>query len=374
MNLRGVLRNRTVKNAGWLIGGRVIHMILAFFVGLLTARYLGPGNYGLINYAASFTSFFASVCTLGINSIIIKNFVDYPDEEGTAIGTAIILRLISSFLSFLMVVGIVLIIDRNEPVTIWVVILCGMGMIFQVFDTINYWFQSKLQSKFTSIATTIAYFVVSAYKIYLLATEKTVIWFAISSSVDYIVIAVFLWWIYKKQNGPKMCFSWKKAKELLGAGHHFILAGLMVSIYGGVDKFMLKHLMDEATVGYYATALAICNMWVFVLSAIIDSLYPSILQAFKENRKEFEFKNRRLYAIVFYVSTFVSLIFVLLGNWIVGILYGDAYLPAADPLKIITWYTAFSYLGVARNAWMVCYNCQKYLKYLYIGAAVTNVI
>ena len=72
MNLRGFLKNRIVKNAGWLIGGRIVHMILAFFVGLLTARYLGPGNYGLINYAASFTSFFASVCTLGINSIIIN--------------------------------------------------------------------------------------------------------------------------------------------------------------------------------------------------------------------------------------------------------------------------------------------------------------
>ena len=84
MNLRGFLKNRIVKHAGWLIGGRIVHMILAFFVGLLTARYLGPGNYGLINYAASYTSFFASVCTLGINSIIIKDFVDHPDEEGTA--------------------------------------------------------------------------------------------------------------------------------------------------------------------------------------------------------------------------------------------------------------------------------------------------
>ena len=374
MNLRGFLKNRIVKNAGWLIGGRIVHMILAFFVGLLTARYLGPGNYGLINYAASFTSFFASVCTLGINSIIIKDFVDHPDEEGTAVGTAIILRLISSFLSFLMVAGIVLVVDRNEPVTVLVVILCGLGMIFQVFDTINYWFQAKLQSKFTSIATTVAYIVVSAYKIFLLATEKSVAWFAVSTSIDYVVIAVFLLWIYKRQNGPKMTFSWKKAKQLLSSGQHFILAGLMVSIYGGVDKFMLKHMLDEAAVGYYATALAVCNMWVFVLSAIIDSMYPAILQAYQDDQKDFAVKNRRLYAMVFYVSTVVSVVFVVFGDLIIRILYGKDYAPAAAPLKIITWYTAFSYLGVARNAWMVCHNCQKYLKYLYIGAAVLNVI
>ena len=48
--------------------------------------------------------------------------------------------------------------------------------------------------------------------------------------------------------------------------------------------------------------------------------------------------------------------------------------PTVQPLRIIVWYTAFSYLGVARNAWMVCENRQKYLKYLYISAAIINVI
>lgn len=55
------------------------------------------------------------------------------------------------------------------------------------------------------------------------------------------------------------------------------------------------------------------------------------------------------------------------------LIYGEAYLPAVQPLRIVTWYTAFSYLGVARNAWIVCENQQRYLKYLYVGAAACNV-
>lgn len=55
-------------------------------------------------------------------------------------------------------------------------------------------------------------------------------------------------------------------------------------------------------------------------------------------------------------------------------MYGEAYLPTVGPLRIVTWYTAFSYLGVARNAWGVSENKQNYLKYLYVGAAVTNVV
>lgn len=45
-----LLKSKVAKNASWLIAGRVVQMVLSFFVGLLTARYLGPGNYGLISY------------------------------------------------------------------------------------------------------------------------------------------------------------------------------------------------------------------------------------------------------------------------------------------------------------------------------------
>ena len=113
MGLRNISKNKVVKNAGWIIGGRLVNKLLAFLVGLLTARYLGPSNYGLINYAAAYISFFASICTLGINSIIVKNFVDHPDEEGKTIGTTLLLRAVSSLLSALMIVGIVGIVDRD---------------------------------------------------------------------------------------------------------------------------------------------------------------------------------------------------------------------------------------------------------------------
>ena len=87
MKILNLLKNKVVKNAGWIIGGRVVHMICAFVVSILTARYLGPGNYGLINYATAYTTFFYSICTLGINSVLVKAFIDEPEKEGETLGT-----------------------------------------------------------------------------------------------------------------------------------------------------------------------------------------------------------------------------------------------------------------------------------------------
>lgn len=90
--LQSLRKNKVVRNAGWIIGGKIANKLLAFVVGIFAARYLGPSNYGLINYAAAYAAFFASLCTLGINSVIVKNFVDHPDQQGETIGTTLLLR------------------------------------------------------------------------------------------------------------------------------------------------------------------------------------------------------------------------------------------------------------------------------------------
>lgn len=372
--LQTLKTNKVVKNAGWLICGKAANKLLAFVVGIFAARYLGPSNYGLITYAAAYATFFASLCTLGINSVIVKNFVDHPQQEGETIGTTLVLRAISSLLSALTIIGIVSIVDRGERLTVIVVALYSVGLVFQVFDTLNYWFQSRLQSKYSAIAELISYAVMSVYKIVLLVLGKSVEWFAVASALDYTVLAVLLLAAYFKNGGTRFRCSISKAKELLKSSNGFIAAGLMVSIYACTDKLMLKQMLGPDAVGHYALAVSVSVAWAFVLSAIIDSLYPEIVQSFQTDRLRYERKNRQLYAIVFYVSLFVSALICLVARPFVAIIYGETYLPAVAPLRIVVWYTAFSYLGVARNAWMVCENQQRYLKYLYVSAALINVI
>lgn len=365
--------NKEAKNASWLIGGKIAQMVLSFFVSILTARYLGPSNYGTISYVNTYVAFFTSLCTLGINSVIIKDFVEKPQEQGEAVGTTLAMRFISSFLSVIMIMCIVNVVDHDEPTTIVVAALCSVSLLFQVFDTFNYWFQSRYESKITSIVTFVAYAATALYRLVLLALHKDVEWFAFATSVDYIVLGAILFYSYRKYNGPKLSITIEKGKSLLGRSYHYILSGMMVAIYGQTDKFMLKQMLDETSVGYYSLASSVNLMWVFVLQAIIDSMYPTIMRLYEKDREQFDRKNRQLYAIVIYVSMAAAVCFVLFAPLVIRILYGDAYMPAVGPLRIITWYTIFSYLGVARNAWIVCENKQKYLEYMYLSAAFINI-
>ena len=373
-SIKNALKNRIVKNAGWLMIGRVIHMILSFVIGLLTARYLGPANFGVLNYAGAYTTFFMAFCTLGINSVIVKNFVDHPEESGETIGTTIVLRLISSFMSIGVIVGIVSIVDKGDKVTVLVVFLYSLSLLFQVFDTFNYWFQSKLMSKYYAIATLISYSIASAYKVLMLALNMSVEWFAVANSVDIGIVAVIMYIIYRKKGGPGFSVSFRKAKELLSVSCSYILSGLMVAIYAATDKVMLKHMLDESSVGFYSLAVSIATVWTFVLAAIIDSMNPSIMEYHNTDKRRYLIMNKRLYALVFYISILASAIICVIAPVFIRVVYGEAYLPAVGPLRIVVWYVAFSYLGVARNAWIVCERKQKYLKYIYLSSALINVV
>ena len=372
--IKNLLHNRVAKNAGWLVAGKIAQMAISLVIGVLTSRYLGPSNYGLINYAGAYTAFFASICTLGINSVIVKELVDQPERDGEIVGTSLVLRALSSFFSALTIVAISLVVDANEPTTQVIVALCAISCVFQIFDTFNYWFQAKMRSKTTAIATFVAYTITALYKAILLIAGKPVTYFAFAMSVDYICMGVLLLIGYRKHGGGRLKCSFAYGAQLLKKSYHFILPGLMVAVYAQTDKIMLKQMLTEAEVGYYSTAVSLCNMWCFVLSAIIDSLYPPIMDAFKKSKEEFDKKNKLLYAIVFYLSVTVSLLLTFFGSFVINVLYGEAYAPAVAPLQVVTWYTAFSYLGVARNAWIVCMKKQKYLKYIYCSAAIINVI
>lgn len=369
-----VLRNKEIINAYWIIVGKAFQMILSLFVGLLTTRYLGPSNYGLINYGASYVALFASICSLGINSVIIKEFADYPEEQGTTIGTALCLKAFASLFSAIMIVSFVCIIDQNDSLTIVVTALCSISLLFHIFDTFNYWFQFRYKSKVTAIITLLAYIIVSIYKIILLHFCADVKWFALSTSIDYIVVAILLFASYLRNGGQRIRVSWTRGKHILFNSYHYILAGIMVSIYAQTDKLMLARMLNQASVGYYSVATTICGIWTFVLAAIIDSIYPTIIRLFNNGDVNMYIrKNKQLYSIIFYVSISVSIIFLFGGKMVVRILYGDAFLPAVLPLKVISLYTAFSYLGTARNAWIICEKKQNYLIYIYVGAALTNV-
>lgn len=366
--------NKVAKNATWIIACRVVQAVFALVINMLTARYLGPSNFGLITYASSLVAFVLPVMQLGFSNILVQEVVNNPEREGETLGTSIFLSLCSSICCIIGITTFSLIANHDEPVTILVCLLYSFILIFQALDLMQYWFQAKYLSKYTSIVSLCAYLFVSAYKIYLLVTAKSVYWFAISNAFDFALISISIIVIYHKLGGQKLSFSKELGKEMFNRSKHYILSSMMVTVFAQTDKIMIKLMIDETATGYYGAAVACAGMTSFVFTAIIDSFRPSIFEGQKISEDVFEHRLTILYSIIIYISLVQSIVMTILARLIIHILYGTAYAPAVGALQIVVWYTTFSYMGSVRNIWILANNKQHYLWKINLMGAMTNIV
>lgn len=369
-----MIQSKTVKNASWIIGCRLIQAILALLVTMISARYLGPSGYGLINYAASLVAFFVPVMQLGLNSTLVQEIVSAPEQEGETLGTALALTFTSSIACIIGIGVFAWFANRGETQTILVCVLYSILLVFQSLEMIQYWFQAKLMSKYTSITILAAYVVVAVYRIGLLITGCSIYWYAISQALDFAIIAVVLLVLYNRLSEHKLRISLKRAKLMLAKSKYYIISGLMITVFAQTDRIMLKMMLNEAAVGYYSAAVMCASLTAFVFVAIIDSARPSILEGKNKANDVFEERLKILYAVIIILALLQSCVITVFAKIIVNILYGAEYQCSIEALRIIVWYTTFSYLGAVRDIWILAENKQNYLWVINLSGATANVI
>ncbi|MBP1554713.1 MAG: oligosaccharide flippase family protein, partial [Oscillospiraceae bacterium] len=236
---------KEVKNTFWIILFRIIRLGLSFFVSILTARYLGPERYGITYYAVSLAGFFVPVALLGLNDTLIRELSESPDREGEILGTSLIMSSVPSVLSSAVMVFLAFLLNRNDSVTVWFCGLYSLSLLFQNYELLTCWFQRRFQSKYPSAAVVLAFVVSSAYRVYLLVTQKEILWFAMTTVIDYAIMSLILFICYRMLDGPKLSFSVQTGKELLDRSKYYILTSIIVASFSTVDKIMLKAIVGE---------------------------------------------------------------------------------------------------------------------------------
>ena len=364
---------RIINNTIWIVGCKIFRALLGMLVTMLSARYLGPSGYGLISYAASIVTFVVPVMQLGLNSTLVQELVNDPDHEGSIMGTSIVMSLVSGMGCIVGVIAFSLLTNPGEPVTTLVCGLYSIQLVFQALEQIQYWFHAKLLSKYVSVTMLVAYGITSGYKILLLVLGSSVYWFALSQALDFLLISGVLLVIYRRKGNAKLAFSWKLFRKMFARSKYYIISNLMISVFAQTDRIMLKIMMDETAVGYYSAAVTCAGMAGFVFEAIINSAQPVILESARRGEAALERAISTLYSVVIYLSIGLCVVITVFAPLVIHILYGDQYGPAVQALRLIVWYSTFSYLGAVRDVWILAQWKQKYLLLINLIGAGANV-
>lgn len=360
-------RRRYLANTAWIISQGIYSMIMSFVVSALSARYLGPTNYGLISYGAAFVNIFAGVSQLGLTPIAMNECVRNPDKTGAYLGTTIVLRFVAAILSCVLIDIIVHVLKPNEPLLRVIVFAQSISLIINIYEVLNIWNTIHLKSKYISISKMLAVTLAGVWRISLLINKSSVVLFAMSGSIQALVCAVVIVYIFLKQRKHlRLSFSVAVGKYMLGKSWHQIVTAIGISIYMQMDRIMLGQYIDQAAVGVYSAASTLAYLWEFLPTAMITSATPVIQTLKMENEEEYQHKLKVLIAVVNYIGIIVLVVFVFLGKPLIYLLYGDEYIAAFSSMLVLLASTSFALVGTVRSIWIVAEDLNKYTKY-YIG-------
>lgn len=372
--LQKIFGNRIAKNAAWIIACKSIQAVLGLAITMLTARLYGPENYGIISYAASLTLFLTPLAQLGFTSTLVGEIVAQPSDEGEILGSAILSSLVSGTLCIFGIWMFSRLTLPNDPTSILVCSLYSLSLLTQGAELIQYWFQAKLLSKYVAVLTLIAYATISVYQLIVLLTGRSIVWYALSKGIEYAIIAIGLLMVYRKLGGGRLTASLERCKQMLKRSGFYLLSGLMVMLLGQTDRVMLVTMLGETAVGLYSAAVVCANLTEFAFLAIIDSFRPAILAARQRDMQEFEAMLTRLYSIIIYLALLQSVFITILAKPIIHIMYGAAYEASAEILRLLVWYTAFSYVGSVRLIWIYAEEKQHLLCLMNFLGALFNIL
>lgn len=362
------------KNTFWLLAERIVRIAINFFVTIYLVKYLGPDNFGLLSYAISLVTILASFAALGMDSVIVRDLIAEKNKSNAILGTSFYLRLVSSIISVLFIF-IVLTLSHEELSTSLLILVISMSTIFQSLNVIDFYFQAKVQSKFTVYAQFTSLVISSSLKIYLIIIKASLIYFAYAIALESLLFAIGLIVMYTLQNDgkPRWDFNFSLSQKILKDAFPLLLAGVVVAIYMKIDQIMIKKMLDNSQAGFYAAAVKLCELWYFIPMAISNSVFPAIVNAKKTSEKNYHLRMQRFYDIMSWLSVGVSIPLTIFAPQIITLLYGAKFISAVPVLQIYIWSSVATFLGVASSQYLVAENLTKVSFYRTLLGMTVNV-
>jgi O-antigen/teichoic acid export membrane protein len=367
---------KIAANSGWLIGEKIYGLGVSLLVGVLIARYLGPENFGMLSYAFSIIGFLGTFVYLGLSGLVVREIVQRPDHANQIMGSAFVLKLIGSVIGFLIILGIVFFSHSHSKTEFWLLIIIGVSLIPQPFlQTINYWFQSQIQSKYYVLAIAITLSLAAVAQIILVLCGASIIAIAIVQSLQVTVAALSVVFIYHMKRFSILRWEPRldEAIGLLKSSWIIILSGFLAFVNLKIDQIMLRWMVDAKEVGIYAVAVKFSEVWYFIPAAIMLSAFPKLIETRKNNQIYYEAKQQQMLDVLFSIALCVAILTTLFAKPLISLLFGNAYIKSSSILVIHIWAGIFMFMRAFFSKWVFIENELIFSLISHGAGAVANV-
>jgi len=363
------------KNTSWLFAEKILRMVVGLLVGIWVARYLGPDKFGLLSFAHSFVGLFTIFATLGLDEVVVRELVKDESRRDSLVGTTFWLKLFGAFL-VLLVLAFAINFTSNDVDTHILVFIIASATIFQSFNIVDFYFQSKILGKFVAYANFISLFISTIVKIALILSHASLLAFAWVVLFDSFVLACGFIYFFLKHSTFRikyLIFHKSTAIDLLKDSWPLIFSGGVLMIQARIDQVMIKEMLGSLEVGYYSVAMRLIEAVAFIPMLLKSSLYPSIQSAKIQSKALYQDRLLNFYRLNFLFFLVLAIPIFIFAEPIIVLLFGIEYQPAGVLLALLSIRLFFTNMGVARGTYIVTENLMKFSMFTMILGTIVNI-
>lgn len=366
---------KIISNSGWLFFEKGTRIGISFIVSLWFARYLGPFAYGIWNYCTAIYALFLPIAGLGLEAIVIRQLVKFPGQKNEILGTSFFLKLFAGIIVFALALLFIFFSNR-EHLHFILVVITSASAPFLSTEVIDYYFQSKVESKYSVFAKFLSFLISSALRVFMIVNEYSLVQFAWINFIEVLLSGIFLILVYllNREAPGKWKFNFSIAKKLFADSAPLMLSGVVIMIYMRIDQIMLGNMISNDAVGNYSAAIKLIESWYIIPTTISSTLFPYFISIREKNYFLYKQSISRFLKYMTAVSVFVAFIVTLFSEKIIVLLFGPQYLSASTVLSVTVWAAVFVFIGVVSQNWFVAENMQRHQLLRVSFGAIINVV
>lgn len=374
--LNRIALTRLLSSASWLMLENAVRLGTAFVVTIWVARYLGPGQFGELAFAIAFTRLFSEASTLGLNGLLVREFVRKPDSVNSIVGTSLLMRGTAGLLSAAASIGAAALFAGPESQTIIMVAILAVAFPLRASETIEQHALSQNNTRAPSIARMMGTVSYGLATVAMLLLEAPLVWFAVAKTVEVVATSAAFWLQFRRPVVAirTMTYSLATARSLLSSSWPLILSGLGATLNLRIGQIMLSRLASDYQVGIFAAAANISEALYFLPVAVVVAAFPKLV-ALKERDPEAYVRALQLaFDSLVWLGFLIAAAVSLLSPVIVGVAYGPEYADASRILTVHVWACVFVFGRAVLSKWILIHDVTRASLLTHGLGSLTNIV
>ena len=307
-------------------------MGISFVSNIVLARLLTPDDYGCIGMLAIFITVSNTFVDGGFGSALIQKKEPTQKDYSTIFWLNLFISVVIYGILYISAPAV----SRFYDIPLLSSVLRVQGIVL-IINALNIVQTNQLRKSINFKCLAVIYIVsqiVGAVCAIVLAYMGWGVWALVAQQIIASSITSVILWVMNRWL-PQLCFSFDSFKQLFSFGGFILASNLINTFCNNVQGLLIGKFFNPAILGYYTQAYKLEDVASHSISSVVDQVAYPVFSKVQSDNDGLKNVIYRLILSIAYVTFPMMLILVLIAEPLIGLLYGEKWLPSVPYFQII---------------------------------------